>query len=341
VRIKPTSIELHLLDAMYVPSFAPVSTGDEILWAGGTPSPSEIWRYVPGSPEPQRIYASSRRGSTITAVAGSRGGYAFVESSKPEFGDGGWRIWYLPDAAAQPIELDRGNAKHAGTWPTVAVDERRVAWDAFDEPVGSTVEEAFEKARSRLSIAATGDPAATITLLDLSVRERVIWFPELNGDELWYSIIEPPNALSGRADHYHIETIDLAQPGAVATPFAGFGNDFDPSVDDAYVVWKSNPIGDGAMNWGPLELLDRAAGTVTTIPFERAGRPSLGDRFVTFGELFSAKLPLYDLETGTVIDLAGQMPEAIADATFYGENVRGRLLTFGVGARIGWAILPE
>ena len=89
---------------------------------------------MPGSPQPERVYASPRAESTITSVVGSPAGYAFVEQSKPAFGDGGWRVWFLSGPGAEPVQLAEGNARQAGHSPTIAMDDARIAWAGFDEP---------------------------------------------------------------------------------------------------------------------------------------------------------------------------------------------------------------
>jgi hypothetical protein len=338
------SIEIHLLDPRFAPADAPVSTGGAIVWAS-TPDgrfPSELWRYVPGSAEPELLFASPRERSRITTVAGSESGYAFVEVNRPEFGEGGWRVWYLAGPGAEPVELDRGVAKWAKAMPTLAMDDDRIAWAGFDEPVGATFEEALDHAVTRLAIATVANPSHPTTLLELPVHDSLLWYPTLHGDELWYGVIIPHNEESGLADHYHVETIDLANTGDPPSRFEGLGNDFNPVATDSFVVWKANRIGDAPLNWGSIKVLDRATQALRTIPVQYANRPSVGDRFITFSELFGTSLPLYDPLTGTLLDLAAQVPDGAGDgALYFAESVNGRLFTFGVGQRIGWAILPE
>jgi hypothetical protein len=342
VKPDPASIEIHLLNPRFTPAEAAVSTGAAILWATGEGFAPELWRYVPGTAEPELLFTSPRPKSSILTIAGSVSGAVFVEVSRPEFGEGGWRIWYLGGPGAEPVQLGRGVAKWARAMPTLAMDDDRIAWAGSDEPAGVTFEEARQRARSRLVVAAVADPGKTTTLLELPVLDSLLWYPSLHGSQLWYGVIIPDNEKSGLADHYHIETIDLAKPGASPARFDGLGNDFNPAVTDAYVVWKANKIGDAPLNWGSIKVLDSSTRTVQTIPVKYANRPSVGDRFITFSELFGTTLPLYDPQTATLLDLASRVPEGAGDgALFYGENVNGRLFTFGVGRRIGWAILPE
>jgi len=339
------TIETHLLDARYVPGSALFSTGAQIVWSAGAASSSEIWRFVPGSPQPERVYASPRAESTITSVVGSAAGYAFVEQSKPAFGDGGWRVWFLSGPGAEPVQLAEGNARQAGHSPTIAMDDARIAWAGFDEPPGD-ISYVLDHAVSRLATASASDPRAITTLLERPVREALLWYPGLNGDELWYGTIHGDLELTGVGDEFHLEMLDLARPTAPPVRFVGSGNDFNPAVNDAFVVWKTSEAGDSALNWGTLKVLDRRTERVATIPTEPANRPSIGDRYVAFDEILHARLEVYDLATGKLLELAS--PGGSESGVSYGgESLHGRLLTFfeqargGDQPRIGWAILPD
>ena len=338
------SIETHLLDARYVPGSALFTTGTQIVWSAGAPSSSEIWRYVPGSPQPERVYASPRAESSITSVVGSAAGYAFVELSKPSFGDGGWGVWFLSGPGTEPVQLAAGNARQAGHSPTIAMDDARIAWAGFDEPPGD-ISFVLDHAVSRLAMASTSDPRSITTLLERPVREALLWYPCLNGNELWYGTIHGDLDLTGVGDEFHVEMLDLANPTAPPVPFVGSGNDFNPAVNDAFVVWKTSEAGDSALNWGTLKVLDRRTQRVATIPTEPANRPSIGDRYVAFDEIFHARLEVYDFDAGRLLELAPPVGSE-SNLSYGGESVHGRLLTFfeqapgGGQPRIGWAMLP-
>jgi hypothetical protein len=320
----------------------PVSADGRVLWAAGDKYAGEIWQFVPGSAQPERIYTSPRPESMILSVVASTLGYAFVEQSEPAFGDGGWRVWFLPGRDAKPIELARGVAKLAGVSPFLAMDDTRVAWVGFDEPPTGFV--------TRVQIASVADPRRVTTLVDRSVEDSLFWYPALHRDDLWFSTIHPKSDPTAEGPEYNLEVLDLADPGARPLAFEGIDHhDFNPAVNDDYVVWKANVRGDAALNWGSLKVLDRRTQTIRTIPVENANRPSIGERFVAFDEITRRRLPLYDPVTRTVLDLAPELPVAPeGDLAFGGESLSGRLLTFSVGPadaskppRIGWAILPE
>ena len=316
-----------------MPADAPVSSGTEVLWTAGAEGGSELWRYVPGAAEPERIFASPHADSAITALAGSSPGYAFVEESPGAYGKGGWRLWFMAGSGQVPVEVDRGSAPGAGVAPTLAIDADHLAWAAFDEPSTGPV--------SRLRLATISRLPALRTLIDVPIRDRKLWYPALSGRELWYATIAPDPA--GLIDEFHIEHLDLAQPEAPPTIFRAPGHDFSPAVDERFVVWKTTEPGDSALNWGQLRVLDRQTGAVTVIPVAKANRPSLGDRFVAFDEITHTTLAVHDLASQGMVEL--RRSEAAAP-TYGGVSLEGRLLTFFAQdvagqPRIGWAILPE
>jgi len=335
------SIELHLLDPMYVPGEAPVSARGQLLWAAGEHWLSGVWRYVPGASEPEEIFASQRPKSNISSVVGSAAGYAFVEESEPAYGKGGWRVWFLSAPGARPVELARGIARMAGVSPLLAMDDDRVVWAGFDEPATGFV--------TRVQMAPISDIGRVTTLVERPVDESLIWYPTLHRDELWFSTIHPSSDPSAEGPEYNLEMLDLTDPGAGSVRFEGTGHDFNPAVNDDDIVWKANRRGDSALNWGTLKVLDRRDQKVRTIPVENANRPSIGDRFVAFDEISRTHLSVYDPVTRTVLHLAsGSKLGLEGDLAFGGESVSGRLLAFSVGPadasappRIGWAILPE
>ena len=332
----PSAVTIETLDPRYVPANAATSAPGQILWTAGSGRASEIWRFVPGTQPPERIYVTPRADGHLSSIVASSAGYAFVEESDREFGKGGWRLWFLTAPGEEPIEMDRGAAPGAGVAPTIALDERRLAWASFDEPSSGP--------RSRLRVAPVEDLRSVTTLLDAPIEARLLWYPALSGDVLWYGTIKAD--FVGTADpEYHLEHIDLSQPGARPVRFPGLALDFNPALNARYLVWKTNTQGDSALNWGTLHVLDRQSGETSAIPIERANRPSIGNRFVAFDEITHKRLGVYDLATARLVDLAGEVG---GTWTYGGISLSGRLLTFytqaadGTGLpQIRWAILPE
>ena len=336
-----TSIDLHLLDARYVPGDAPVSADGQVLWTAGERTLSEVWRFVPGTNQPEQIYTSPRRKANISSIVASSAGYAFVEESEPAYGEGGWRVWFLSAPGAEPVELARGVAKLAGVSPFLAMAEDRVVWASFDEPATGFV--------TRVQMAVASDVAHVTTLVERPVNESLIWYPTLHRDELWFSTIHPNSDPTAEGPEYNLEMLDLGDTAARPVPFEGTAHDFNPAVNDDYLVWKANRRGDSALNWGTLKVLDRHSWKIWTIPGGDANRPTIGDRFVAFDEMSPSSMPIYDPMTRTLLDLASA-PAFGQEArlAFGGESLSGRLLAFSYGPadasappRIGWAMLPE
>lgn len=326
-------VTLEALNPRHVPALSPWSANGEILWSAGSDSVRELWRFVPGA-EPERVFESPREDAVIQVASGAAPGYVFVETAPDSFGSGGWRVWFLPRSGGDPIELDRGNSPGAGVAPTIAMDDMHIAWAGFHEPATGPV--------SFLRVVTTVDPTAATTLLEHPIEEGLLWYPALNGDELWYATILADFDASGTGDEFHLETISLANPDAAPIPFEGVGNDFNPAVSPDFVVWKTAEGDSAALNWGALHVMDRRTMAVSLIPVPDANRPSIGDRFVAFEEITRRRLALYDLAAGEVIDLIP--PEDQGDIAVGGQSLSGNLLTFytqGAGSpQIGWAILP-
>jgi hypothetical protein len=336
----PVEIQVRMLDAKHVPAEVPVSADGQVLWSeSGVPGPA-IWSLRPPGDEPAVIFQSMLADGVIPIVTASKAGYAFVLLSEAALGEGGWSVWYLAGPGQEPIEVDHGNAPHAGVAPTIALDDHRLAWASFEEPPAGP--------RSFLEVAELDDLAEVKTILDARVEDRRLWYPAFSGDELWYATIS--GDLEGLEDpEYHIEHVDLARPGSAAVRFPGVGLDFNPALNDRSMVFKTNEQGDSALNWGTLRVFDREAGGFTRIPVEHANRPSIGARYVAFDEITHSRLLLFDTSSGQVIDVGAMRPDAPAGAVLYGgESVSGTLLAFieqgtepGAQPRIGWAILPE
>ena len=329
-----------MLDAKRVPADVPVSAAGQILWSASGDSGPAIWSLRPPGDEPAVIFPSELADAVIPIVTASNAGYAFVLLSEAALGEGGWSVWFLGGPGQKPIEVDHGNAPHAGVAPTIALDDHRLAWASFEEPPSGP--------RSFLEMAEIDSLADVTTLLDARVEDRRLWYPAFSGDQLWYATIS--GDLEGLDDpEYHIEHVDLARPGSAPVRFPGVGLDFNPALNDRSMVFKTNVQGDSALNWGTLRVFDLGAGGLTRIPIEHANRPSIGARYVAFDEITHSRLLLFDTTSGQVIDVGGMRPDAAAGAVLYGgASVSGNLLAFieqgtepGAQPRIGWAILPE
>jgi hypothetical protein len=216
------------------------------------------------------------------------------------------------------------------------MNDNWIAWAGFDEPATGAV--------SRLRVVSTTNLAAPLTLIDQPIADGLLWFPALNGDELWYAVINADFDGTGGGDTFHLETRTVTDPSAPPTIFQGTGKDFNPAVNDAFVVWKSAEGDSAALNWGTLHVLDRRTGGARTIPVSNANRPSIGDRYITFDEIAHSRLLVFDPEGAGLIDLGGQTGQGTT--SFGGQSISGSLLAFysqeeGLPPRIGWVLLPQ
>lgn len=321
----PTAFDVQRVEGTFPDLIALTSTGEELYWASG----AAVWRFAPGDAVATKLYENQAGGALAWDVAAS-GGAAIISEGLPNPA-GAWRLLYLADGDA-PLELDAGIAEH-GRPPTVAIDGEHIAWAGFDEASGSP--------RSFLRFASADDPTSATTVIDETIDDRLLWYPELDGDTLWYSSIDPDFEGTGVGDETHIETIDLAVAAAAPVRFHGAGLDFDVAVSPDHIVWKSVEPGFSALTWGELHLLDRRSGEQLEIATQ-ADRPSVGARFVAFEELFHRRLLLYDLATRSVLE--------VPDARLGGRGtigipaVAGNLLAYSVAARgqqtVYWTLLP-
>ena len=315
------------------------SAAGQVIWSGGPRTSTQVWRFLPGSPDPELVVDVRRRGSTISNVVASAAGYAFVEVNGGEFGLGGWRIWFVEGPGDEPVELDRGLAYGAGFPPTLAMDDERIAWAAFDEPPSGDI-----STLRTIAVDDIGTPGAVRTLIELPVREGLLWLPDLHGDELWYAILRPDWDGTQGGDEFHIETLDIRRPETPAVRFTGNANDFNPVVSDAHVAWKTQVSDGAALNWGTVTVMDRAGFARREVPMANLNWPSLGTRFLTFEEITRRRLAVFDLARHELVDLR---PDSWShDRAIGGQSISGSLLAFyiqdGAGApRIGWAVLPE
>ena len=323
----PTDFTIHKIQQAFPSVTALTSTGERLYWG----SDAAIWRFTPGDQDPHLVYENPADGALIWDVAAA--GESLVFSELLASPAGAWRVAYVPDDGAAEVELDRGVAER-GAPPTLAIDDRRLAWAGFDEASGAP--------RSFLRVAERATPATGTTLLDLDIDDGLLWHPQLEENTLWYGIIEPDFAGTGGGDEIHIETIDLANPSAGPARFDGRGNDFNPTVSADHVVWKSVEPGFAALTWGQLHVLDRRTNERLVIA-DQANNPSLGERFVAFEEISHQKLLIYDLATRTLVEIPDPM---LGNNGTVGPGViSGNLLGFSVSAKgaktVSWTILPD
>lgn len=340
--IRPTDgpgaalVSLNVLPPEFVPNNTLRSLGDSFIWTMGPESTADIWRATPGE-GPVRVFENPLRDSLVANLVVGPAGVAFTEMNDRAYGEGDWRVWFLPTGAAVPIEVDRGNAFRAGSPPALAMDDRRLVWAGI-------LDVAEEDITTFMRVAPLADLTAVETVMRLPAEDALLHGPVLEGDVVWYAIVDPDIELTGVGDEFHIEFIDLASADRARHRFPGSGgNDFAPVVTPSVIAWKTVEPGYSALSWGELRLLDRESGTVTPVPATDVSNASIGSRFMTFEEIHNRRLYLYDLATGRLLDESGAIPppfERIGGEHIVGNLFVCRLFGENLSGRIAWARLP-
>lgn len=303
------------------------STGERLYWA----SDGSIWEYSPGNAAAEEIYEAAEAGALVWDIAAA--GDSIAVSEGLERPAGAWRVLLISGRGEPPILVDQGRAQR-GRPPTLAVDDRRIAWAGFDEATGT--------ARSFLKVVDGASLGTPTTLLDVDIDQRLLWYPALDGETLWYSTIDPDFEGTGAGDSFHIETVDLTNTVTGPVPFEGAGLDFDAAVSEDFVAWKTLEPGFSALSWGELHVLDRRSNDRLVIPGQW-DHPTLGSRFLAFEELFHKRLMLYDLANRALIEVPD--PPHGSRGTVGVPTVGGRLFAYSAFARgrntVYWTILPD
>jgi hypothetical protein len=322
----PTAFAIEKIDRAFPAITSLTSTGDALYWVAD----GSIWRFSPTDAAPQRVYERQIEDAAIWDIAATDAGFVFSELLPTPAGS--WRVWSV-SGDREPVELDRGVAE-GGAPPTLAIDAQRTAWAGFDESA--------ELPRSFLRAADSASPAARTTLLDVDIESGLLWYPQLDGDSLWYSIIEPDFDGTGSGDAFHIETLDLADPSTDPVRFEDLDRVFEAAVSRDYVAWKSVDPELSALTWGELHLLDRRTNARLVLTGQ-ANHPSIGSRFVAFEEISRQKVMLYDLATRSLVEIPD--PLRGAKGTIGLTAVSGNLFAYTVSVKgthsLYWTALPD
>lgn len=345
----PNGLELGIgqLDPAWVwPMLDFASDGYAVIWSsgvldgpagGGVP---DLWRYVPGTPEPELLWRNPQRDRQLAKVAGDTDVWAFAEISS--LGERWWNLWLLTEPGGEPILLDA----HPGTEgvpslvPSFDVDAARIAWTSFDRgPDGAT---------SQIWIAEAPEWEPRL-LEEADAAERAYWLPSLHGGQLAY--VEVTIGESPAEDVRHVVLADLATPGADPVQLDTSGNATMPVLTDDAVVWKEPDEGFAMFNWGRLFRYEFDTGEVSTLrigPQEYANYPSGGGRFVAMWGADSSTFAVHDLERGASRliaqydnDVDAIMRPHLAGDLLVWLHLRTDGLGDGPPAPIEYAWLPE
>lgn len=336
-------IELHELAVEHRPCSTDLwNLGTEIVWARYEPaheSCPDIWRYVPGSPAPELIFRSDNRDAVLGPVVGAHGAYAFLETSHKGMIDTGWKLWYLVRAGDRPVLLAQGESSEQAS-ATLTSDDERLLWASFDTPAAVPEPTSGPTATISLHVVRWSDPRTVETIFTFTTRVGQVWSPTLNGDELWYGVLHGDWAKQDWDDS-RIEMLNLGDDAPTPVALPGVGREFNPAVNDDFIVYKRPDPGFSALNWGTIAVVDRSSNRTVDL-IENGNRPTIGNRFVTFDAITRAHVYAYDPEAEhlhTLLTVSG-------NGGVGGVSIRADLLAFvrypeDGAATIWWGTLPQ
>ena len=300
-RRSPNHLELEIgqLDAKWVwPMLDFASDSRAVIYSsgaadgrGGDGAP-DLWRYVPGEPEPTLLWRNPERDRQLAKVAGDTDVWAFAEISS--LGEPWWNFWLLTEPGGEPILLDSypGDEDIPSLVPSFDVDAGRVAWTSFGHG------RAGGPAVSRLWIADGPDWEPRL-LAEEDASARAYWLPSLYANRLAY--VDVTIGAQPSEDIRHVMLLDLAMPDAPPAQLDTSGNATMPVTNDDGVSWKEPDRGFAMFNWGRLFRYSFETEEVSTLrigPQEYANYPSGGGRFVAMWGADASIFTVHDLERG-------------------------------------------
>lgn len=341
--ITDLAIEAHHIPAEFSGHIvAFTSLGDEIVWSGGrTETENNLYRYIPGADEPELLYDNSQRNSYLTSVVGSGSGYVFTDERWVGDDPHGWRLWFLPLPAVEPILLDQSSDDRLIA-PTVAMDDHWIAWEV--------VHGTYEDRINELRVVSVDEPLMPRALLSYPGHDVYMQFPSLWADELWYGIAD--NDWDAVTEKPRVEMIDLAHPEGPPVVFGADQRAFMPAPGLDVVAWKSGGSAEmSALNSGVLTLYWRATGEADELPVPgpevaaaRISYPSVGTRFVAWWDDIQHRLYVYDLAERQFRRLAEY--DAAAEERATRPSLSGDLLVYAHYLSdderyLEWTVLPQ
>lgn len=326
------------------PLLAFVSDGEAIIFSSGRAGNSapdlapDLWRYQPGTSEPDLLWRNPERDRSIVKIAGDLGLAAFADIPVTAE-EGGWRLWLLPRNEAEAIQLDAhpGDADVSPLVPSFAVYGDTVVWTAFkagaDGPVSQLV----------MASAPAWEP---VLLHELRAAEAEIWLPSLLGSTLAYT--EVHYSADRSSDERHV-VLTEARPGAERRRLDTSGLATMPVVVEGAVMWKEADEGFSMFNWGKMHRFDLRTERVSRLLTRHqtyVNYPSGGSRFVAYSPADSFRLSIYDLvrdEARLVATNAIASQESEHDVHLAGDLLVWRHLTAlggDVESELRYAFLP-
>lgn len=252
----------------------------------------DLWRYIPGQPEPELLWRNPDRDRQLAKVAGDTDVWAFSEISS--LGERWWNLWLLTEPGGQPFLLDAhpGDEDIPSLVPSFDVDAGRVAWTSFDRDTSGAV------VVTQLWIA-EGPGWEPRLLAEADAADRAFWLPSLRAHQLAY--VDVTIGADPSEDVRHVMLLDIGTPGAEPQQLDTSGNATMPILTDAGVIWKEPDVGFAMFNWGRLFHYSFETTEISTLrigPQEYVNYPSGGGRFVAMWGADSFTFAVHDLERG-------------------------------------------
>lgn len=252
----------------------------------------DLWRYVPGQPEPELLWRNPDRDRQLAKVAGDTDVWAFAETSS--LGERWWNFWLLTEPGGEPILLDShaGDEDIPSLVPSFDVDAGRVVWTSF----GRDATGAAAVSQLWLAEAPAWEPRL---LAEDAAAKHAYWLPSLRSHQLAY--VDVTIGPEPAEDVRHVMLLNLATPDAPPEPLDTSGNATMPILTDNDVIWKEPDRGFAMFNWGRLFRYSLESGLISTVrigPQEYANYPSGGGRFVAMWGADSSTFAVHDLERG-------------------------------------------
>jgi len=300
VRPSPNRLELEVgqIDPKWVwPMLDFASDSYAVIWSSGVldgpvgDGAPDLWRYIPGQPEPELLWRNPERDRQLAKVAGDTDVWAFSEISS--LGERWWNLWLLTEPGGDPLLLDShpGDEDIPSIVPSFDVDAGRVAWTSFDRAAGGT-------AVTQLWMAEAPEWESRL-LAEADAAQRAFWLPSLYAGRVAY--VDVALGADPAEDVRHVMLLDSETPGAVAAQLDTSGNATMPILNDDGVTWKEPDAGFAMFNWGRLFRYSFETQEISTVrvgPQEYVNYPSGGGRFVAMWGADSSKFAVHDLERG-------------------------------------------
>jgi len=251
----------------------------------------DLWRYVPGQPEPELLWRNPERDRQLAKVAGDTDTWAFAEISS--LGERWWKLWLLTEPGGEPIQLDAhpGDEDIPSLVPSFDVDAGRVAWTSFDRGTSGA-------AVSQLWMAETPGWEPRL-LAEADASERAYWLPSLRSRQL--AFVDVAIGAEPSEDVRHVMLLDLDASEEAPRQLDTSGNATMPVLTDDEVVWKEPDQGFAMFNWGRLVRYSFETDQLSTVrigPQEYVNYPSGGGRFVAMWGADAFTFAVHDLERG-------------------------------------------